>query len=456
MVLLSRPNVRDVHVADLGGGQLKLSANGDFFSSGVTLLAGSTSYSPLSFDGDQIQIVGRATDFMGADELSLVGANGQISRFGIPVNPENESECGIKTANLVATPYPDGNSRMLLTMKMGSRYVYKPPSRDGDGKPAPLVLIGGAVYGLRETPFSVPANESSLRDDELCESGKGGDSTVCKYAFVAPTTDIRNAQTFVLKDVAWNNAKYVGKILFRPSFSDIARATWVQASTPVDKKKKVKTPPDVATAPAAVPPVEKPPANDVGPDLVYTVKGFNLGGLAQCPKPQVPRPKAVVAESNADGEQLCVTMAPAGKLEVVSDTSATVTLPGSHAGITGVQFRLSSLKDVNAENVDWEKRVVWDLPIAKTDEPKAVGTLQAHVGDSGQVSFTGTDKNLPAVKSIIFDGVPLAGPEPVYDPKKKTLTVYLTTQVTRRAGHKDLLGIVPGSKVPVQLPIDVL
>jgi hypothetical protein len=459
MVLLSRPNVRDVHVADLGGGQLKLSANGDFFSSGVTLLAGSTSYSPQSFDGDQIQVVGRAVDFMGADELSLVGANGQMSRFGIPVNLENESECGIKTANLVATPFPDGNSRMLLTMKMGSRYFYKPPSRDGDGKPAPLVLIGGAVYGLRETPFSVPANEKSLRDDELCESEENGDSTVCKYAFIAPTTDIRNAQTFVVKDVAWSNAKYVGKIRFLPSFSDVAKATWAQTLKPAEKKTKVKTPPAVPAPPApAVPPTEEPPANDAGsdPGLIYTVKGFNLGGLTQCPKIQGRKPRPQNPKSGTDIEQLCVTMAPAGMLEVVSDTSATLTLPSSYTGITGVQLRLSSLTDATSDKTSWERRVVWDLPIAKTDEPKAVGTLQAHVGDSGQVSFTGTDKNLPAVKSIIFDGVPLAGPEPVYDPKKKTLTVYLTTQVTRRAGHKDLLGIVPGSKVPVQLPIDVL
>ena len=63
--VLSQPTVRDVSVSDLGSGQLKLSATGNFYTSSVGVLSGQNTLSSVFFDGETLEFFGNAHDLHG-------------------------------------------------------------------------------------------------------------------------------------------------------------------------------------------------------------------------------------------------------------------------------------------------------------------------------------------------------------------------------------------------------
>ena len=56
IIFSNQPYIRDVELSDLGGGVVKLIAEGDFYSSNLSVRAGATNYSPTFFDGSQIEV----------------------------------------------------------------------------------------------------------------------------------------------------------------------------------------------------------------------------------------------------------------------------------------------------------------------------------------------------------------------------------------------------------------
>lgn len=451
IVLLNRPEIRDVHVADLGGGNVKIAAHGDFFSSGVHIVAGVTSYLPSFFDGSDVKFVGKASDFVGADEIDLIGANGQSWPFAIPINGANENDCGISQAKLVAMPNADGNSRMRLTLTMGPKFGVRSKSRaPGDpvrDDPNPMVLIGSQVYGLRETPFfKYPSSSPSA-----CEI-KGGDD-VCTYRFLAPTTDIRNAQRFTVSDIAWSNVRSTGKIAFLPSLSAMAKAPWAKKASP-----NPDSCPDSATGDGSKPkdPNAPPPkpgdttkcssASKPSEPVEYSISGFNLSALKPCR-----------ADFHANEGELCVKTTPAGIFEVNSDSVATLRLDPKSKDASGVRFELSDNRPTDCHGssdcTDWERRAVWDFKVPKDESTPSLAAVQVHVGDSEQITFADPDKKLTGIASVSFEGVQLPF---LYDSNKNSLSVNIISQVTRRAGHKDLIATDPKQLKPIELPVDVL
>jgi hypothetical protein len=146
--LLTPLRVRNLRVTDIGNGTLKLAAQGEFFSPGITVRSGPNNVAPTVFDGRNVELFASAHDVLQAGDLSVIDPNGQARPFGIPSDPELPDKCGLEGASLIAIPYPDGNSRVTLDLTLGSSF-----DLNTDGIPQPLVLVGNQVFGLQETPF---------------------------------------------------------------------------------------------------------------------------------------------------------------------------------------------------------------------------------------------------------------------------------------------------------------
>ena len=140
--------VQDVHVDDMGAGMLKVSAKGDFFGSGFSAISSSNVIGPMSFDGTSVQLFAPAATLLMAKDLQLVAEDGRQTPLGRrPRYAGVDKGCAV-IATLNATPQPDGNSLVELSLETEKRY-----SLDDDRSLQPLVLIGSQVYGLHETPF---------------------------------------------------------------------------------------------------------------------------------------------------------------------------------------------------------------------------------------------------------------------------------------------------------------
>lgn len=208
--VLSQAMVRDLKVSDLGAGQLKLSATGSFYSSSISVLSAQNTLATTFFDGATLEAFGNAHDLMVGGDLRIVGQNGQNGSFGIATSQgaiKNQS-CGLSQVTAHAVPRSDGNARVYVDLTLGPRYNIS----SGDLEPSPLVLIGGQVYGLRDSPF---VNNPAHR----CIDATPAAPARCQYQFLAPTTSLRNGQTFLVRDLAWDKMQMTGRLEFLPSFT---------------------------------------------------------------------------------------------------------------------------------------------------------------------------------------------------------------------------------------------
>ncbi len=211
-VLVNSPlKVHTVNVDDMGGGIVKVSAEGEFFQQGFSVMSGPTTLGPATFDGEHIQFFANAATLLTTDDLKLVAENGQTADLGVkPI--KNAQACGIVSAHLTAVPRPDGNSWVEATITTGPAFKKNP-----DVDPNPLFLAGGQVFGLHETPFLKDAPNS-------CQIAAAGGLT-CTYRFLASTSALRSAQTFTARDLSWIGFKSTQKINFDPSFGSLVAMT---------------------------------------------------------------------------------------------------------------------------------------------------------------------------------------------------------------------------------------
>jgi hypothetical protein len=460
-------SVKDVDMVDLGGGILKLTNHGQFTTPSLSVLAGSTNIVPLASDGETLQLFGKASDLLAADKLEILGPSGTMTAFGKRSKKEG---CGFDAAALSAVPYPDGNSRMTLTLTIGKEYL--PEIEDGerkiaaDGLPMPLVLIGSQVYGLRETPFQECVGESCRCKPDSAEedSDKNGDkkktdgakkgSLVCTYKFVAPTTDVRNAQSFLVKDLRWEDMSRKGTTDFFPLFSALTAT-----SSPADT-----TCPDKNSTPPAKPCPDPAPAKSA----TLMVSGFDFDKLKD--RPVKDKGKSVPATDTdciASPNDPCLKVIVGDddknvpKFTPVTRNLATLVLPqGVPKGAKTARFLLTGepLSNLGEYNVEW------DLALPKPDKTVDVTATPAtlRVSDSRAVVFEGDQIANVDKTTVRFYGDTLQTLVADFlDPNdKKKLTVYVTTAVTKTPGHKELSVDIPpakpgGTKKTIQLPIDV-
>jgi hypothetical protein len=394
--------IRDLHVSDIGGSQIRMTAKGDFFTSGLAIRSGPNNVGPTSFDGTGLEVFASLHDTLQVGDLSIVSQTGVKQPFAIVTDPGKNLQCGIAEASILATPRPDGNSMAHLDMKLGPTYNL---DDDEDGLPQPFVLIGSQVYGVQETPFlSSPCRQNP-------------DSPVeCEYDFLAPTSALKNAQSFLVQDISWDSFKKRGTIEFAPSLDKIA----VLASYPADKA-----------------------AGQGPPSTAFAVSGYKLNLLdATCTDP-----KKYCLRANI-GEEQNLAMS----LHVASENEALITL-GPTGKAKSIRFLVGPV----------DKSVEWDLALPKTEEPAKPSLSPPYLfkGDSQTVSISGGDIDFSAVKDVKFDGKLYFTPTP--DPTKPSadkLELLITSDVTKTGGRKefviDLVDSKTGKPSKITLALDVV
>lgn len=445
ITVISPLKVHQVYVDDMGGGVLKISAEGTFLSSAFSVYSGPNVIAPTTFDGTRIQFFGNASSLLMADDLKLVGEDGRTTALGMGFLG-SAAECGIlPIPTVTAIPRPDGNSLVEAKFSVGERY-----SLELDKQPHPLILIGSQVYGLHETPF--------VSDGDPCVlEASSPPRLTCTYHFLAPTDSLRAAQTFIIRDLAWQDFKRSGTIELGPSFTALA----LLGTKPADD---TKCPPEKPTkCPATQPPL-------------YTVTGLQFEKLRFGDESDEQKCKTEGCLKLFRGsKEFKLT---ADNFKVLSNTEAVLELSESSgdakppaaaaaaAKATAAKLPVYEYKSLNfVWHAPGDTQVAWSLDVPQEKKPSVTATPAIlNVGDSTQIVFSGVDPVLNSVPpvTLTFDNVAVDGRTYKYEAAKKTLTVEITTAMTSKPGHKEmtLTGSVTGpdgkpQTKTIQLPFEV-
>lgn len=420
ITVLSPLRVQNTRWDDMGNGLLKVSARGNFFASGFTVLTGPNTISPTTFDGKSIQLFASANNLLVTDDLKLVGEDGRTTDLGMR-SRYGPDACGISDASLHAIPRPDGTSLVEAQLSSGPRF-----SLPLDKSPHPLFLVGSQVYGLHETPFTGPDPAS-----ESCIISPPGQGITCEYHFIASTDVLRAAQMFIVRDLSWREFKKAGPIIFGPSFTGLAilgtKPSNVAAVCP-------------STVAVTVP--------NCTPPALYSLTGFDLDQISNPANWNCARTGCIEVYEGLDQFLLAST-----NFQILSKTAAVLQLSG--AAPLAIAYDYKALRFV------WHyapgESMEWDLPVPQ--EAKATVTASAilNEGDSTQLIFSGVDNTLIAPLTLVFDNAAIVPTTYQYDRSKKTLTVAITTLMTSKPGHKEMT--LSDSSTPnpkkIQLPFDV-
>jgi hypothetical protein len=429
ITLTSPLRVKDVVASDIGSGQVRLAASGDFFAPGMTVRSGSTSVVPTMFDGTSLEVFGSVHDLLQTGGLNIVSETGVPKPFGIPTSPKKEGACDVTSAELEAVPSPDGNSRARLHVTLGPQF------RIGEdfNELNPFLLIGGQVLGTQEAPF---LNRDFDKTQSACSQDSAHNPVECTYYFTAPTTLMRNAQTFTVGDLAWTSIHKRGQISFAPSFTGIS----ILATYPPPPDPKKPAPANGST--------QKPA------QYFFTLSGYDLLKLS----PNAPTTYSI--ETLLGNEVTDVNFEPE------TDNLATMLIDSKDLeNAKAVRLKIEESGLFSQPLEVWARRTVeWDLAIPKAETPKlSVSPTYLHIGDSTKVSFVGGDlAKVISVSSVDFEGTALSADK--FDVSAKTLKIIIPTSVTKTVGHKEITvtAAVPndggaGTKpTTIQLPIDVV
>ncbi len=130
--------VRRVSIDDMGGGIVKVRAEGKFYATGFTAMSGPNTLGPTTFDGGSIQFFSSASNLLLTDDMKLLAEDGVATPIG--VTPNSQKKCGIDSATLTAVPRPDGNSWVEMQVTTGKDFnanenadkPLSPPSAGGN------------------------------------------------------------------------------------------------------------------------------------------------------------------------------------------------------------------------------------------------------------------------------------------------------------------------------------
>jgi len=509
--------VHNVGVDDMGGGIVKVSAEGRFFQQGFSVLSGPNTIGPATFDGQNVQFFANAANLLLMDDLKLAAEDGTTTSLGVrPVKPIPQ-ECGITSADMIAVPQPDGSSLVQATIHTGSYYNLR-----NDSAPHPLFLVGSQVYGLHETPFVAPAPDSCHATNPLTGAGP----VTCVYHFIAPIDSIRAAQTFTARDLSWRDFKKTGSIDFDPSFSGLT----VVASESVPDSNNITIKPKGAASPRDVKPTSPDIYSLSGTDLQrvlhlncntagclelyqgftpFTLSADNFQHFSKTNavltlQTQASQPYFKASAKPCNPCAITITEADAGSTTFYTndgsepdENSTPYASPfQAHAGqtIKAVAFtpnqRPSSTSKLSITNAGaivgaiqpvqmakfsyksyrfiWHPNfggqpVEWDLAAPPKDTATVSASQVLNEEDVTDITFSGVDVfNDKTTMNFSFNGLPIANPSFKYDGSKKTLTFYITSDMTYKLGHKVILlnAVKQGSdgkQQPTQvlLPFDV-
>jgi hypothetical protein len=419
--------IKDVRVTDAGGGMLRFHATGDFFSSTGQVRSGSLSAPPQYFDGYSLEFFKSATDLLANGGLQLLDE--AMHGYSLVTPVKNPEACRITDPSLSALPRADGTSLMELKY---DRPNYQ-PDRDKDGQQHPLLLIGSNVYGLRDKPFQ-PSDNGALADS-ACQRPSGDTAAHCKFRFVAKTDDIASAQNFLLRDPAWDSEGVTGSIKIDPTFTKIEAVAKPAAkgntSSTDDFIPGCTTCQEKTQAQRKAKEAAEKKANEAkkpSPPTWFLLSGTNLSVLesAEALNSDVP-------VDHCDCEKGCLQVLEDGINGVKNVVAANIRV----ASDSKVWLRLDEPAGLH---VFWSRphrpTSEWELSL-KNDKTTVTGDPAVlYETDSRAVTFTGAD--FSKVTAVSFEGTALAIPVPV---TKAKLVVQVTSTVTAKFGHKELLAL---------------
>jgi hypothetical protein len=352
------------------------------------------------------------------------------------------------------------------------------PGGEKDGPQHPLVLIGSDVYGLRDKPLQ-PA-DIELPVDSACQLC--GTTTHCSFSFLASTDSVLSARNFLVRDPAWDSEGVTGTIAMSPAFTKIEPSAKA-AKSDDDDSDKSQTPGCPKKAPDCKPKPKPKPS-------WFLLSGTNLSQLkdaeliAPAPpadakhadsnpaksKPTESRtkskpanPNPVNTESTAQAPQVDFLLKcenDKGCLQITADSSDGTPTPVKSENVRFVsdnKIWLELLQPVGV-HVFWSRpgqpASEWDLAIKKEDKAAVTADPAVlYVADSRAVTFTGAD--FSSVTQVLYEDKKLDLPVP---PTKSKLVVQVTTLVTAKFGHKELLAhtMSNGKDKTISLPLDVV
>jgi hypothetical protein len=404
VTLLSPLVIRQMNVTDIGNGQVRLTAKGTFFASGMSVRSGPNNVAPTTFDGTTIETFASIHDVLQAGDLSLVAQNGLKQPFAIVTDPGKATQCGITEAAMTAIPHPDGSAHVHLHLSLGSKYLL---DDSADGPPQPFVLIGAQIYGNQENPF-------------MSSSGCHPNSNIllgpqCDYYFVAQNTSLKNAQSFLVQDIAWDFLKRRGTIQFAPAFDKLTiSSTYSTSAGGAD----VATPKDI--------------------DTFFIVSGFDFNKMDTSPictnrqKPYCLR--MYVGNEIKTGP--AIAPVPADPLvQVASDNTATFLLSAGDLGkAKAVRFQIAD--NSPSPSTPDPEAVEWDLAVPKAEDSTKVSVSPTYLykGDSQTAKVTGTGIDFTNVTDVLYDGkIYTTTPKKAAD----SIQLLITTEVTKTSGRKE-------------------
>jgi hypothetical protein len=442
--------VKDVRVTDEGQGMLRFHATGDFFSSTGQVRSGSLNAPPQYFDGYSLEFFKLATDVLANGDLQLLDEAMHGQSLVTPA--KNPAACRITNPKLSALPSADGTSLMELKY---DRPNYK-PERDKDGPQHPLLLIGSNVYGLRDKPLQ-PIRQGTLLDS-ACERPLGDTAAHCKFKFFAKTDDIASAQNFLVRDPAWDSEGVTGSIRIDPTFTKIEAIAKPAAkddsgnSTDDSIPGCPKEPPNCkqlgADQKEAKDKAKKNEDKRVADGIWFRLSGTNLAAL-EWALPVVDNAPAAYCGAEIGCLQI---------LEDLSDGTSAHVSP-SNISVASDSTAWLKLHKPSGIHIFWARgnwpASEWDLSLKEDKTAVTADPALLYETDSRAVTFTGAD--FSKVTAVTFETTPLAIPVPV---TKAKLVVQVTSAVTAKFGHKELLaqaGVdVKGKPKYIVLSLDVV
>ena len=219
--------VKDVLVDDMGGGILRVRAEGNLLSSSLTVRSGATMIPPQFFDGRQLEFFATAAGILQSGDLELLAEDGTERPIRVETKNSGGERCRLDRATLTAVPRPDGTSLVQATMTRGPNYDPSPANAGHDGEEQFKILIGQSVYGLQETPFLQQPTYGTGDSPADCAAPPPPAPGVktpwsCTYYFTALTSALKAAQSFLVRDIAWDDSGKRGTIGFAPTFTSVA------------------------------------------------------------------------------------------------------------------------------------------------------------------------------------------------------------------------------------------
>ena len=343
-------------------------------------------------------------DILQSGDVEVVSQNGAPKPFAIPTYYNRE--CGIDKADMLAVPYPDGNSRVTMRLTLGKDYKL---DSKRDGAPQPFVLIGGQVYGLQETPYTVLKNEpppdpacGPTADDKnhnvcttFCQQNPK-EATTCTYRFLAPTAAIRSAQRFLVRDITRDDSFVkAGTVKFAPSFGMLAilsappetkEPTITSSSKTQTKKTAPKPPAGKVVKPAAD--SQKPADNKTTKPTIYSLSAFDLPQVGfRCSEDEAAAKTAIAVQASnkaAAAAQAAAKADPAAKTAPDATNKAQAAAQAALVAQTKAEIAFEAKADAKAAIAAQAAATAEDAAAAAEEAKRATGVAQHAANDARQ------------------------------------------------------------------------